>query len=141
MLSGGISDWRVMVRIVIAKGPEGRWSSVACSGHAEFSDEEHGGDIVCAAVSALTGYLGLTVSEVLGFPQAVGAEDGWFFFRRPSDLDLAGQAVLDTLLEGWVRSVRALEENYSGWVKVEQTLAGEIPLAFAGEDDEASRSH
>lgn len=114
-----------MVKIVLATDRAGRCWSLTCSGHALFSDEEHGGDIVCAAVSALTGYLGLTVAEVMGYPQAVGAEEGWFSFQRPSALDPAGHAVLDVLLEGWARAARGLEENYSGWVKVEETLAGE----------------
>lgn len=92
---------------------------LACSGHAEFSND--GGDIVCAAVSALTGYLGLTLSEVLPFPDAVSADDGEFAFRRPSTASDEQQRVLDVLLEGFVRSMRGLEENYSGWVKVEET--------------------
>jgi uncharacterized protein YsxB (DUF464 family) len=110
-----------MVVITLEKSPSGQWLGLSCSGHAEFSDEEHGGDIVCAAVSALTGYLGVTLSEVLDWPGAVDAADGYFVLRRPEDGSVEAHRVLDVLLEGWVRSVRGLEENYSGWVRIEET--------------------
>lgn len=100
----------------------GRLQGLSCRGHAEFSDEEHGGDIVCAAVSALTGYLGVTLCEVLGWPEAVSGSDGLFCLRRPEVVDAMNHRALDVLLDGWVLSVRALEENYSGWVKVEEIL-------------------
>jgi uncharacterized protein YsxB (DUF464 family) len=112
-----------MVKIVLTKDNAGRLRGLTCSGHAEFSDEEHGGDIVCAAVSALTGFLGLTLAEVMNHPDAVSAKDGHFAFHRPADLSPSQTLALDILLEGWTRSVRGLEENYSGWVRVE-----EIPL-------------
>jgi uncharacterized protein YsxB (DUF464 family) len=110
-----------MIEIVLRKDGAGRLRGLLCRGHAGFADEEHGGDIVCAAVSALTGYLGLTLAEVLEQPGAVEADDGHFRFSRPQSLSPADQRALDVVLEGWVRSVRALEENYSGWVTVEET--------------------
>ena len=110
-----------MVIVTLEKDEEGRLRGFTCRGHAEFSDEEHGGDIVCAAVSALTGYLGLTLSEVLGLPESVAAEDGLFTLTRPLTATPEQDRVLDVLLDGWVRSVRGLEENYSGWVKIEET--------------------
>lgn len=104
-----------MVEISVTRGNQDRVVAIACRGHAEFSDEEHGGDIVCAAVSGLTGFLGITFAEVLQMPQAVAGEDGWFRLSL-SDQQAAPHQVL---LEGWVRSVQQLEENYRGWVKVE----------------------
>lgn len=109
-----------MVEVTLKKNADGRWMELVCSGHAEFSDEEHGGDIVCAAVSALTGYLGLTLSQVMGWPEAVAASEGAFSFRRPAAGGEEVQRVLDVLLEGMVGSLRALEENYSGWVRIEE---------------------
>jgi uncharacterized protein YsxB (DUF464 family) len=110
-----------MVRICVQRDAQGRLMGLQCSGHAGFSDDEHGGDLVCAAVSALTGYLGITVSQVLGWPEAVVADDGFFTFVRPSAGSASQRAALDVILQGWLLSVQALEENYSGWVKVEET--------------------
>lgn len=110
-----------MVKIVLQKDQQGRWLSMACSGHAEFSDEEYGGDIVCAAISALTGYLGITVAEVLAWPGSVRARDGEFHFLRPQEGPPESFLALDVILDGLERSLRGLEENYSGWVKIEQS--------------------
>ena len=110
-----------MVVVTLDKDGEGRLRGFTCRGHAEFSDEEHGGDIVCAAVSALTGYLGITLSEVLGLPEAVEVADGLFSLSRPSQASPEQDRVIDVLLDGWLRSVQGLEENYSGWVKIEET--------------------
>jgi uncharacterized protein YsxB (DUF464 family) len=111
-----------MILITLETDATGRLQATTCSGHADFSDDEHGGDIVCAAVSALTGFLGITLCEVLGWPAAVEAASGYFALRRPGEGSAEDHRALDVLLEGWVRSVRGLEENYSGWVKVEETL-------------------
>ena len=111
-----------MIKVVLQKDEDGRIHELGCEGHAGFSASEEGGvDIVCAAVSALTGYLGLTMAEVLGLPEAVSASDGHFRFRRSLGWPEATQHVVDVLLQGWERAVRALEDNYSGWVKVTET--------------------
>lgn len=109
-----------MVDVQVRQDGEGRVLELSCSGHAEFSDEEHGGDIVCAAVSALTGMVGLTLAEVLGYPRSVAADDGLFRYRRPEGLAAEDRRALDVLLEGLLRALRGLEENYSGWVRVAQ---------------------
>jgi uncharacterized protein YsxB (DUF464 family) len=88
------------------------------NGHAGFSDEEHGGDIVCSAVSALVGYLGITFSEVLPHSGTVQAEDGFFELNLTAEQAL--NPIVVALLEAWRRSVLQLEENYRGWVKVEE---------------------
>ena len=108
-----------MIEILLKKDLSGRIQILSCEGHAGFSASEEGGvDIVCAAVSALTGYLGLTVAEVLGAPEAVSASDGAFRLERALDWDESKHATVDVLLGGWERAVRSLEENYSGWVSV-----------------------
>lgn len=108
-----------MIEIVLNKDRAGRIHRLSCEGHAGFSASEEGGvDIVCAAVSALTGYLGLTVADVLEAPGAVTASDGAFCLERSLDWDESRQVTVDVLLGGWERAVRSLEENYSGWVRV-----------------------
>lgn len=102
-----------MVNIALQYSPSGELLGIECSGHAEFGNED-GPDLVCAAVSALTGYLGLTFSQVLGFEDSVSAADG--HFRLLINEEVSRQH--SVLLEGWVLAVRELERNYQGWVKV-----------------------
>jgi uncharacterized protein YsxB (DUF464 family) len=91
---------------------------LSVSGHAGFSDDEHGGDIVCAAVSALVGYLGIAFSEIVPEMARVSADDGSFQL----EVEKAHVASMEirVLIETFMRAVRQLEENYQGWVKVEE---------------------
>ena len=106
-----------MVEIHIFKDSAGSYRGLEVSGHAGFSDVEHGGDIVCAAVSALVGYLGIAFSEVLPQGADVSADDGFFRLNLKPHLTASEPGVL---IETFVRAVRQLEENYQGWVKVEE---------------------
>lgn len=96
--------------------------TLSCQGHANFpSENDDAADLVCAAVSALTGYLGLTLSQTMGFPNAVTADNGSFWFTRPTELNPTENSTLNTLLAGWLLAIKGLEENYSGWVKLEES--------------------
>ena len=111
-----------MIEIVFEKDEQGRIWALRCDGHAGFSADEEGGvDIVCAAVSALTGYLGLTFAQVLGLPDSVQAADGRFVWARSPGWADGVHQVADSMLEGWLLAARGLEENYSGWVRVMET--------------------
>ena len=105
-----------MIQIELVCRSESRIDEVLVTGHAEFENGD-GGDIVCAAISALVGFLGLTISEQFGAASSVQADSGLFRFARPP-LSESLDKSLDIVLGGWVASVRQLEENYSGWVKV-----------------------
>lgn len=114
-----------MIEIVVYRsGSELR--RVTVEGHAGFSDEEDGGgDIVCAAVSALVGFLGITFSELLPHAGRASASDGEFDLAF--DDEWSHSPELRLVLEGWVRSIRSLEDNYRGWVKlVERDLNLEL---------------
>lgn len=105
-----------MVRIQLDYTTSGHLVGIHCIGHAGFSDQEHGGDIVCAAISALTGYLGLTFSTVLELPESVEASHGEFRLRIAEST----ARTQEPMLLGWVLAVRELAENYQGWVQVER---------------------
>lgn len=102
-----------MIQIVVSLDTEQRIAQLLVEGHAGFSDSEHGGDIVCSAVSALVGFLGIAFSEVHKGRVEVSADDGLFRLRV-----LESDSVVQVLLTTWIRSVEQLEENYQGWVKV-----------------------
>lgn len=90
---------------------------LTCAGHANFGNDDSS-DLVCAAVSALTGFLGLTFTEVLGCQGSVTASDGHFSLDLAIPQPAQIQSSIDTVTSGWILAVKALEENYSGWVKV-----------------------
>ena len=102
-----------MVTVTVSLDEEKQVSGLLVEGHAEFSDAEHGGDIVCSAVSALVGYLGIAFQDIYPDRVEVGAEDG-LFHLQVQEFD----PVVGVLLDSWVRSMEQLEENYQGWVKV-----------------------
>lgn len=93
--------------------------SLSVEGHARF-DNEAGGDIVCSAVSALVGFLGIIFSEVLPGRGELGAEDGQFWLKIFPEFQ--EEPEVSAVLRGWVLSLRQLEENYQGWVKLEESF-------------------
>lgn len=103
-----------MIRVAITQA-NGEVSKIVVSGHAGFEGPD-GGDIVCSAVSALVGFLGITFTEILPTSATLSADDGEFqLMVHSGEVNQPGRVVL----EGWKRSILQLEENYSGWVKVE----------------------
>ena len=65
-----------MVEITLGSANSGsELTEIGVRGHAAFSNPEVGGDIVCSAVSALVGYLGITFSEFLPEFGEVKADD------------------------------------------------------------------
>lgn len=118
-----------MVKIDVLLDSHRRLVSLRCEGHAEFTDPEEGPDIVCAAVSALTGFLGITFAEVLGWPETVSAADGVFEFRMVREWDASSWSRVAVLWDGWRRSAMALEENYSGSVKLVESHQGSQEIA------------
>lgn len=106
-----------MIKITLYHDLGKRLCAIKVEGHAGFSDSEHGGDIVCSAVSALVGYLGIAFDDFLPQRGVVSAEDGLFGLevleahRKDPELTV--------LLQAWCAAVHQLEENYRGWVKVE----------------------
>lgn len=105
-----------MIRIEVVRRVSGSIEELKVLGHADF-DNEDGGDIVCAAVSALVGYLGITLCEQFMAEDSVQADSGFFRFVRP-ELSEELEKSLDIVLSGMLAALRQLEENYSGWVKV-----------------------
>ncbi len=107
-----------MISVVFARSDDGTLDFLRCTGHAEFAEADDGGDVVCAAFSALTGYLGIAFAENLGRPEAVVVDHGLFELRVPGDLSADDRKAATLVLETWLKAVLSLEENYRGWVKV-----------------------
>ncbi|MBO4848266.1 MAG: ribosomal-processing cysteine protease Prp [Clostridia bacterium] len=95
---------------------EGRIVGFTAKGHSGYADK--GGDIVCAAVSALTQTAYLGIRELVGAKADFQCSDG--ALRLKLDPSVAGEKrekaelILGTMLLG----LRSVEENYSDYLKV-----------------------
>ncbi len=85
-------------------------------GHAGYAD--HGEDIVCAAVSALTqtAYLGL--AEYVSPDTKVSQKDGALRVDLPKELDPAGRERAELILGTMLSGLRSVQENYSDYLKI-----------------------
>ena len=104
-----------MVQIEIGRFPDGAVQSLICSGHAGFGDED-GPDLVCAAVSALTGAIGIGLTDGRKGPFPVSAADGEFQLKwktPPSDCDAF-------LVLTVVKSLQQMEQHYPGFLKIHE---------------------
>lgn len=107
-----------MVKVLVREDSEGRIWSLHCAGHAGF--DEHGMDIVCAAVSALTGALGLGFSQELSLPVELRAADGEFSLQLPREAAEQVQwASAQVLLRTVVAALREMAQYYAGFIVVE----------------------
>lgn len=84
---------------------DGRISSYEVSGHAEYA--EHGKDIVCGIVSALTMSAARSLQDYLGKEGIYNSENGYAYIEI-SDTDEKTEAILRTMKIG----LKALEKDY-----------------------------
>ena len=88
-----------------------------CRGHAGFHDE--GPDLVCAAVSALTGVLGIGFTKVLNIPCQVAASDGHFFVSLAHEqVDHPQFPSAQALLRSVALALEELACYYPGFIQV-----------------------
>jgi uncharacterized protein YsxB (DUF464 family) len=107
-----------MVSVQLGRSRAGEVVSLICSGHAAF-DNGQGLDLVCAAVSALTGALGLGLTEILSDSAAVECQDGYFSATlRPGlcpDQAVGARVLMDTVTGALLQ----MAEHYPGFISVE----------------------
>lgn len=102
-----------MIDIRYQQDAQGRLQRLCCSGHALFENEE-GGDLVCAAVSALTGAIGIGLTQGVEPPYCVRASEGLFEldWNRPPTSEQR------FLVETVFLALRQMEEHYSGFLQI-----------------------
>jgi uncharacterized protein YsxB (DUF464 family) len=104
-----------MVEVSWRKDSTGHIWSLECSGHAGFDEEL---DLVCAAVSALTGALGLGFSRVLSLPAALEAADGSFRLRlMPAQALHPEFPAAQVLLRTTVLALSEMIQHYPGFIQ------------------------
>ena len=100
-----------MIEIRVEHDAEKRAVALECSGHAGF-DDGRGIDLVCSAVSALTGALGMGLAEKSHPPLRVSVGDGYFAVDlRDQTASPEARFLLDTIAS----SLLLLARNYPGF--------------------------
>lgn len=103
-----------MIRIDFLTPPDGRLLGFSIQGHAGYGEE--GEDVVCAAVSSAAYLTVNTITDILHvMPLALRAEDGEMFFR----IEQKDEPSCRELLAGLKLHLTQLEEQYSGYIRVE----------------------
>lgn len=105
-----------MITVNILMSAQDRVKELKVKGHADFS--EHGTDIVCSAVSALTQTALLGLIEVARLDLKYCVKEGLLNFSIPyiedGDNKLKADAILDTMVMG----LRNIEKNYSPYIRL-----------------------
>ncbi len=93
-------------------------SGFVAKGHTGYAD--HGEDIVCAAVSALTQTTVIGLQEVAGIDVDLVVKEGYLECMLPSGfcpkLDDDSQVILNTLYKGLI----AIYEEYGDFLRIEE---------------------
>lgn len=103
-----------MVEIDWQQDEQGHIWRLDCQGHAGFEGEL---DLVCAAVSALTGSLGIGFSKVLQLPCRLEAGDGQFLLQLSKEAGAHPEFIsAQTLLKTTVLALAEMIEHYPGFI-------------------------
>lgn len=108
-----------MVKFSWEEGDGKSLRSLRCSGHAGFEDGQ-GLDLVCAAVSALTGALGLGFSRLLEVPHQIEVEHGLFQVGLLPDAESHPDwKAAQVLLQTTQMALLEMAEVYPGFITVD----------------------
>ena len=104
-----------MTEIKILRG-KGRINGFTVRGHSGYA--EHGGDIVCAAVSALAITAANSLTDIIGIKPIVKMDEAYMSVLLPDDLsdskDREAQIVMKTIEIGF----RSIADEYKKYVKI-----------------------
>lgn len=104
-----------MVKVRIERAADGSIRSFSVKGHANFA--EHGQDIVCAGVSAVTVGTVNAIEALLGIELDSSMKDGFLQASVPANAGGKPEQV-QLLLESMVVMLRSIEESYGAHITV-----------------------
>ncbi|MBR4745502.1 MAG: ribosomal-processing cysteine protease Prp [Clostridia bacterium] len=98
---------------------DNNYVGILCEGHTGFA--EYGKDIVCAAISSITGALALGVTQVLKIKASVKKNDekGYLELRLPKKIDESELLRAQVLFETAHIALLDLQEGYPSNINVE----------------------
>ena len=97
-------------KISVVKDEEGHVVSFESAGHTGL--DEHGKDILCAAISTLVQTAALGLNEVLGLSIQVAMRDGYFSCILPDDMDDTQKNQADIILNTMLVGLYNLQNAY-----------------------------
>jgi uncharacterized protein YsxB (DUF464 family) len=107
-----------MVTIHIVRGQDGRIKRFSVSGHARFAD--HGKDIVCAGISAVTVGTVNAIEKLTGLVPDARMKSGWLSASAPDGGEAATNDRVQLLLEGMVVSLESIADEYGKYVRIQE---------------------
>lgn len=87
-------------------------------GHTGYA--EHGQDIVCAAVSAITQTAVIGITDLVDCPCAVDVSDGELHFMLDVSVMGAQLEKAELILKAMLLGLRSIEKEYSNYLKIKE---------------------
>ncbi len=103
-----------MIEVWVERNEEGLCRGLRVQGHAEFADP--GEDIVCAAVSSITGVLGIATEQAESNAVVVDVGEGLFFWQVVQDAML--EEGLQACAQAVARALEEVAEHYQGFIVI-----------------------
>lgn len=107
-----------MIRILIERESNGNIRSFSVKGHANFAD--HGQDIVCAGVSAVTVGTVNAAEAVVGVVLNSKMKNGFVQASVPAGIDGSKPEQLQLLLESMLVMLRSIEQSYGDFITIRE---------------------
>jgi len=103
---------------VLIKYKNNSIKSILVNGHANYAD--HGEDIVCAAVSAITQTTLLGLLDFLKDEITYEVSDGNLFFEIPEDLSEENSIKVDVLTKTLLIGLKNIKNNYNNYLYIKK---------------------
>ncbi len=110
-----------MVKVDIFRDADGSTVKYIVSGHALLNPSGEGGDILCAAVSAVAQSAIIGLTEVAGVKPGLEIREGYLECIIPEAIDELLKEKASVILETMVLSMKDLEQQYGKHIVVNET--------------------
>ncbi|GGE75605.1 ribosomal-processing cysteine protease Prp [Priestia taiwanensis] len=107
-----------MIKVIINRANDDGVVSFKVTGHANFAD--HGKDIVCSAVTAVTVGTVNAIDQLckISAHKHCEAKSGYLFYSLPADVDEETKKKAQLLIEGMIVSLRSIELSYGKFITI-----------------------
>ncbi len=109
-----------MVRVNVTRTAEGCPLFVEICGHSSF--DEHGRDIVCAAVSMLVQTVIFAIEDLLELDPGVIMEEGYVHMTLPRNLEIEKKEKLILLVETMLLGLKETVNSYPDFIQYREEL-------------------